>query len=149
MNIPKGKSKKAVEERRLILKSSLEKYIGTYFYNSHLKNKIRFTRSSLNEISWHAAKDYNSTLAALSVKNLIRKSNLLYFDCPKSGNQREFCGWITLIMYSKIDNENVAKITIIDGVKNNKTKGKFDFILYCITSKKADKGYPSLSAFHC
>lgn len=135
--IPKGKSKNDKNIRKKYIVEYLSKYIGKSLRNEHLKNNLKFTKYSLDEICWWASQSYESTLVALNLKELIENAKCLSFAPPKQGNQsKKFGAWVTIILYSKFENK-VIKITICDSIKKNTENGKYDFIIYCITAKNA------------
>ena len=129
--IPKGTDKESVYVRRAIIISQLSVLIGQSVKCPALgKNvEVEFVFDSIDETATRAAQRYESTLAALKVKEAIRKSTFVKNDVPKSNKQRKMRFVKMIELESTLSNIGTVKIM----VGERKTKR---VLHYCITKKE-------------
>ena len=128
--IPTGDSKEDVYIRRAIIVERLYPLIGKSVPCGAFKGQqVKFEFASIDETATHAAKYYDSTLAALRVVDALKRSVLVKTDNPQSNKQKKmnFKKVHELSSYLK----NIGEIKRIVGERSN-TK----IIHYCITKKE-------------
>lgn len=86
--IPTGKSKADIEERRKIIVSALQEYRNKNIYCPCLGADVYVSRDGISETAHHAAKRIESTKAALDLKNAIMGASFVGFDVPKENKQK-------------------------------------------------------------
>lgn len=128
--IPTGDSKEDVYIRRAIIVERLAPLIGKSvpcgaFHGK--KAKIEF--DSVDETATHAAKRYESTLAALRIEEALKIAVSIKKDKPKSKKQKKM-GFVK-IHELEASLDNLGSVKIIVGERKNKM-----IVHYCITKKK-------------
>lgn len=129
-HIPTGDSKEDVYIRRAIIVERLAPLIGKSVSCSAFNGKnVKFEFASIDETATHAAKHYESTLAALRVVEALKKSVLVKTDFPQSNKQKKMNFKKVHELSSSL--KSIGEIKIIVGERSN-TK----IIHYCITKKE-------------
>ncbi len=129
LQIPKGTKPEDVKKRCQIIKSQLKKLKGKTIICPCLGNvPVDISARSIDEISTHAAKKYSSTLAALDIKNAIKKARFFRMHIPKDNMQQRKMGFLFLYVL-KCESSNGETIKITIGVRERPIK----FLQYCIT----------------
>ena len=126
MYIPKGKSKEDVVSRRKIIISQLSKLRGKDIYCPCLKAKVFIVKKSNTETATWASVSYDSTIAALDLKNQLKVASFDKFLPPKPAQKNKF-GFDT--MAKLIGRYGKSETKIMVGIKRGKV-----YIHYCITS---------------
>ncbi len=88
--IPAGISKEDVYIRRAIIVERLAPLIGKGFpCRAFKQSRVEFVFASIDETATHAAKRYESTLAALRIVEALRNAILVNTTNPHSNRQRK------------------------------------------------------------
>lgn len=128
--IPKGDSKEDVYARRDYIVNKLQHLIGTSIRCKALRGqKVHFDFYSIDETATHAAKRYESTLAALKVTKAISNAKIVGSSQAKSNKQKKL-GFVLMVELSA-ELKDVGNVKIVIGRKSNK-----QYLHYCITQKK-------------
>ena len=128
--IPTGDSKEDVYVRRAIIVERLYPLKGKSVSCGAFNGKsVKFEFASIDETATHAAKHYESTLAALRVVEALEKSVLVKTDIPQSNKQKKMNFKKVHELSSSL--KNIGEIKIIVGERSNAK-----IIHYCITKKK-------------
>ena len=119
---------KTVSGRGAFLRKRLEKYGDRRFLNKDLGKYIVVLPKSIGETAYHAAKSPVSTIMALDLPRIIRKSVVTKTGLPpKANNQRRKFKFVEIkILECRIDIFGTAKLTV------GKRKGG-QLYEYCIT----------------
>lgn len=129
-NIPAGNSKDDVYARRDYIVNKLQHLIGTSIRCKALRGqKVHFDFYSIDETATHAAKRYESTLAALKVTKAISNAKIVGSSQAKSNKQKKL-GFVLMVELSA-ELKDVGNVKIVIGRKSNK-----QYLHYCITQKK-------------
>lgn len=126
--IPKGDSKSDIEKRRDIIRTGLAKYKGKSFKCPCLGGvPVIVSGKSIDEISAHASKRYESTAASLRLPTLIRNAAFHRMYIPKDNGQRKRFGFIFLYeLHCNTKRFGIVKLTV--GVREDT-----HFLQYCVT----------------
>lgn len=127
--IPKGDSEVDVYKRNEIIIECLLPLINESVDCKAFHNdKVKFEFRSIDETANHAAKRYESTLAALRIEEALNNAVFVRRDVPKSQKQKKM--GFTKIYELVSDLEDIGEVKIIVGERKNKK-----IIHYCITKK--------------
>lgn len=128
--IPKGNSKQDRAARRSIIKKQLESLVGSTMNCPCLGNvPVELTPRGLNETIHHASKSYNSTMAALRLREHLSHATLYKYRVPKDNRQRRKMGFtFTIELHDKCDGK-IVKIMVGVTIKPQ-------YFHYCITAEE-------------
>lgn len=129
-DIPKGNTKEEVYIRRAIIVSQLAPLIGkSVSCKAFKKTRVEFVFDSIDETATHAAKRYESTLAALRVVEALTKATVINTTAPRSSKQKKMK--FVKVHEMSCELKGIGKVRIIVGERNNKR-----ILHYCITKKE-------------
>ena len=130
-DIPAGNSKEDVYARRDYIVNKLQHLIGKSIRCKALQGqKVHFDFYSIDETATHAAKRYESTLAALKVTKAISNAKRVSSSKVKSNRQKKL-GFVLMVELSA-ELKGLGEVKIIVGRKLNK-----QYLHYCITKKNS------------
>ena len=129
-DIPTGKTKSAMKERKALIKKSFPAYYGTY-YCAALKADVAVNSNiSLHKAIDEPSKTAKSTMLTLMLKDIVGKAEIIYEDTPKDNvGQKSFSKIIVLAAIVK--GVGYAKLTI-GKYKEGASDTKALFCHYCI-----------------
>lgn len=134
--IPSGKSNSAKTKRRELIIRELDCLKNKSVRNPSFPISIKITSRSIGEIAHHASGSYESTIAALHLKHVLKNATVLYVDLPKNNNQEDnFSAWITIILHCEIECVGEVKMTVVDSLERG-WRGHLGLIAYCLTKAK-------------
>ena len=129
-SVPKGKSKTAKEERSRMLKEIIPDYYGIYYCPALKDNVVINSNITLHKLLSASVKSRKSAIAALMLKELILKAELIYKSKPKSnGGQKPFSEMYVLV--AAIRGIGWAKLTI-GKYKEDARKSQAPYCQYCV-----------------
>lgn len=130
-NIPAGNSKDDVYARRDYIVNKLQHLIGTSIRCNALNGqKVHINFYSIDETATHAAKNYESTLAALKIAKAISNAKFVKASKPHSRKQVKR-GFVEMYELSS-ELPKIGTVKIMVGKKKNQ-----QILHYCITKKIA------------
>ena len=129
-SVPKGKSKTAKEERSRMLKKIIPDYYGKYYCPALKDNVVINSNISLHKMLSASIIEQKSTIAALMLKELIKKAELIYKTKPKdNAGQKSFSAIYVLV--AAIRGIGWAKLTI-GKYKEDARKSQAPYCQYCV-----------------
>ena len=118
-NIPVGNSIDDVYAGRDYIVNKLQHLIGSSIRCKALRaQKVHFDFYSIDETATHAAKRYESTLAALKVTKAISNAKIVGSSQAKSNKQKKL-GFVLMVELSA-ELKDVGNVKIVIGRKSNK-----------------------------
>lgn len=127
--IPKGTSREDIRARKRIIKDFYAKWISEHpdkkIWNNSLKADIHIKFQSINETAGQASISYESTVAVLSLTEILEKAIYIKKKPAKTNdkNQKAF-DTMNILYYSGI--------RLLVGHQ----KSSNEYVQYCITAKK-------------
>lgn len=121
------KTKTAIKEREILIKSFLKKQQGCIYYCPAVNTVVKITSIGLKESIKHASLNDNSTLAVLNLPFIIKKAKRDKEVEIHSNNQRKSNFKKMLLLKYKCDLFGVVKLTL--GIRRSG-----NMIYYCVTS---------------
>ncbi len=119
--------------RLKLLKKELKVYQGEKLYCPSLRTHVLITGNSVAETSYHASHSVNSTVAALSLKQILKNARFLKATAAKdNGRQKSMDIKQQKILFCPLKDFGIAKITVGEMSKGG-------LVHYCITSIVLEK----------
>ena len=121
-----------ISERRDFLTRYMREHFVGHAYNAPALGgkKVRIVAKSVLETATHASKNFESTILAINLPQIIEKASFAYSSVPKCGTQtKKFHARRVIVLLAETEFGPLAKLTIVE-------KGNQFYLEYCVTAKE-------------